>query len=269
MPSVILVILEQPAAAPRLLHAAATLADLVEGATVHALIVRTPPEATIMPTEEVLTTQRAAKLRAQETSRAAALISALEAWRRRTNHPAQLEDMEGDAGELVAQRGAAADFIVIARSEGHMTGADRPAMRTALFTTDRPVLLVPPGTEAPFGRSVAIAWRDDGRAVKAVLPVLRLLTAAAQVHLLQGVRDGAQDLPVPAVFGDHGVAAQMHVLQIGDGAFGQALLEKAHALGADLLVMGAYGHNPLRELIFGGVTRHMLDHADLPVLMRH
>jgi nucleotide-binding universal stress UspA family protein len=42
-----------------------------------------------------------------------------------------------------------------------------------------------------------------------------------------------------------------------------------HALGADMLVMGAYAHSPLREMIFGGVTRYMLDHADLPVLMRH
>ena len=119
------------------------------------------------------------------------------------------------------------------------------------------------------GASIAIAWRDDGRAIKAVLPALRLLTGADQVHLLQGVRDGTHERPVPAVFQEHGVAAQMHVLPIGDGAFGQMLLDKAHALGADLLVMGAYGHNPLREMIFGGVTRHMLEHADLPVLMRH
>jgi nucleotide-binding universal stress UspA family protein len=47
------------------------------------------------------------------------------------------------------------------------------------------------------------------------------------------------------------------------------LLDKAHDLSADLMVMGAYAHSPLRELVLGGVTRHMLAHADLPVLMRH
>ena len=51
--------------------------------------------------------------------------------------------------------------------------------------------------------------------------------------------------------------------------FGQALLNKAHELGADMLVMGAYAHSPLREALLGGVMRHMLAHADLPVLMRH
>ena len=57
------------------------------------------------------------------------------------------------------------------------------------------------------------------------------------------------------MFREHGIAAQMDVLPIGDGAFGQALLDKAHELGADLLVTGAYHHSPLREMFFGGVTR--------------
>jgi nucleotide-binding universal stress UspA family protein len=59
------------------------------------------------------------------------------------------------------------------------------------------------------------------------------------------------------------------VLPLGSGPFGQTLLHKAHELGADLLVMGAHAHSPLRELILGGVTRFMLGHADLPVLLRH
>ena len=53
------------------------------------------------------------------------------------------------------------------------------------------------------------------------------------------------------------------------GRSAQALLDTAHRLSADLLVMGAYAHSPLRELILGGVTQYMLDHADLPVFMRH
>jgi nucleotide-binding universal stress UspA family protein len=269
MSGVILAYLDQPATAPTLLRVAAHLADLLGGANVHALIVRTPPEATIMPTEEVLTTQQADRIRARESARAADLTAAFEAWRPQANHPAYLAEVEALAGEIIAERGAAADFVVVDRPGGHQHGSDQPAIHAALAATDRPILVVPPEATVPFGRNVAIAWRDDGRVVKAVLPALRLLSGAAQVNVLQGVRDGAQHLPVPAVFQDHGIAAQMHVLPIGDGAFGQALLDKAHALGADLLVMGAYHHNPLREMMFGGVTRYMLDHADLPVLMRH
>jgi nucleotide-binding universal stress UspA family protein len=269
MLGVILAYLDQPVAAPTLLRAAGCLADLISGAEVHALIVRTPPESTIMPTEEVLPAAKAGRIRAQEEARAAALTSLFEDWRREAKRTAHLADVEAIAGEAVAQHGAAADFVVIGRPDRHKPGTDLPAIHAALAATDRPILVVPPAATVPFGRSVAVAWRDDGRAVKAVLPALRLLSEAAQVNVLQGVRDGTQHLPVPAVFREHGIAAQMHVMPIGDGAFGQALLDKAHALGADMLVMGAYYHSPLREMIFGGVTRYMLDHADLPVLMRH
>ena len=74
---------------------------------------------------------------------------------------------------------------------------------------------------------------------------------------------------MPAILAEHGIAAELHALPIGAGPFGAALLDKAHELGADMLVMGAYQHSPLRELLLGGVTRHMLAHADLPVLLRH
>jgi nucleotide-binding universal stress UspA family protein len=105
--------------------------------------------------------------------------------------------------------------------------------------------------------------------VKAVIPALRMLAGAEQVHLLTGVREGAATPSVPPVFEDHGIAARLHVLPIGKAPFGRMLLEKAHELGADMLVMGAYAHSPLREMIFGGVTRYMIEHADIPVLMRH
>jgi nucleotide-binding universal stress UspA family protein len=129
--------------------------------------------------------------------------------------------------------------------------------------------VVPPGRVAAFGKRVAIAWRDDTRAAKAVLPALRCLGRAEQVHVLAGVRQGAEHPALPQVLLDHGIKAEMHVLQIGPGAFGQALLIRAHELGSDMLVMGAYAHSRLREALLGGVTRYMLAHADLPVLMRH
>ena len=108
MSGVILAYLDQPATAPTLLRVAAHLADLLGGANVHALIVRTPPEATIMPTEEVLTTQQADRIRARESARAADLTAAFEAWRPQANHPAYLAEVEALAGEIIAERGAAA-----------------------------------------------------------------------------------------------------------------------------------------------------------------
>jgi nucleotide-binding universal stress UspA family protein len=102
-----------------------------------------------------------------------------------------------------------------------------------------------------------------------VLPALRCLGGAERVHVLAGVRQGAAEPALPQILIDHGLDAELHLLPIGPGPFGRALLDKAHELGADMLVMGAYAHSPLREALLGGVTRYMLAHADLPLLMRH
>ena len=120
-----------------------------------------------------------------------------------------------------------------------------------------------------MGRCIAIAWRDEKRAVRAVLPALRWLAAAEKVHLLIGIRADAARPTMPRILLEHGIRAELHVLSLGSEPFGQTLLDKAQQLSADMLVMGAYAHSPLRELILGGVTRYMLTHADMPVLMRH
>ena len=179
--------------------------------------------------------------------------------------------MVGSGGErptIIGERGSRADLIVAGQPLEDDRLA-RQAFSAALFGTDRPVLLVPPGSTADFGRRVAIAWRDEKGAVKAVIPVLRWLAGAEQVHVLMGVRDGRPEPGMPRILLEHGISAELHVLPIGSEPFGQTLLNAVHQLSADMLVMGAYVHSPLRELILGGVTRYMLDHADLPVLMRH
>lgn len=182
-------------------------------------------------------------------------------------------ETEGGTTDIVAQWGRRADAIVVGRPRRE-DWLSREALRMALFGTDRPILMVPPTAAMPeegaaFGRSIAIAWRDEKPALRAVLPALRWFSGAERMHLLVGVRDTARRVGVPSVLPEHGLTASLHVLPIRPGPFGQTLLDKAHELSADLMVMGAYAHSPLRELVLGGVTRHMLTHADLPVLMRH
>jgi nucleotide-binding universal stress UspA family protein len=170
----------------------------------------------------------------------------------------------------VEARGSRADFVVAAQPGPEDARPARDAFRTALFRTERPLLMVPPGgASAGFGRRVAIAWRDDAGTLRALVPAIPLLAGAEDVHLLAGVRAGAATPAVPPVLVEHGVAATLHVLTIDSSPFGETLLGRAHALGADLLVMGAYAHSPLRDLTLGGMTRTILARADLPVLMRH
>jgi nucleotide-binding universal stress UspA family protein len=266
---VILTVLDQPAVAGALLGASHRLGQLCQAKRINALLVRSPPEALLALSEEVLTSRREADLREVEAERARAVRTIFDAWAAALPPGLATDwiDIDGISELIVEERGRRADWIVIERPYDY--GTSWQALRAAMFATDRPVLLVPPDCTVDFGRRIAIAWRDDERATKAVLAAVRCLAQCEQVYVLAGTRDDAPKPQVPAILLEHGITAELHVLKIHEAPFGAALLRKAHELAADMLVMGAYQHSPLRELLLGGVTRHIMGHADLPVLLRH
>ncbi len=271
MTGVILAFLAQPEAAEAVLLSTERLAALCGAARVNGLAIRLPPIETILPSEEVLTLHREARIREREGRRVDALRAAFDGWAAALPGGGPVTewfDVEAAAADALKEYGSRSDVIVLERP-GDAT--ERQAVDGALFDAERPVLMVPTKTApAPFGRRVAVAWRDDPRTVKAVLAALRFLGAIEHIDVIAGVRDGAAAPLLPAIFEEHGKPAVLHPMPLpAKGAFGAALLAKAHALGADMLVMGAFAHNPLHNLILGGVTNHMLAHADLPVFMRH
>jgi nucleotide-binding universal stress UspA family protein len=269
MAEVILVALRRPEMAKTLLRAALRIAALMGGARLHVLAVREPIEVSALAAEALVAeADSAVQARQHEQQRVNALRSSFEQWMENSGADAQWSDAEGSASAIIGEWGSRADLIVAGQPLENDRLA-RQAFSAALFGADRPLLLVPAGSATEFGRLVAIAWRDEKRAVKAVIPALRWLAGAGQVHVLIGTRERAPTPEMPRVLQEHGISAELHVLPIGSEPFGQTLLNAAHHLGADMLVMGAYAHSPLRELILGGVTRYMLQHADLPLLMRH
>jgi nucleotide-binding universal stress UspA family protein len=272
MSGVILAVPDRPEVALRVLAAAARLAELTRSGRINVLAIRTPPLSTIVPSEEVLTATRERRIRNEESQRANTLKQIFESWYRTSLAPSvtvEWADKEGLADLLVDEWGQRADFIVLKRPMDHQLDQERRAVHAALFDTGRPMLVVPPETSpAPFGRRIAVAWRDDGRTIKAVLSGLRCAAQAEEIHVLAGTRAASQPPRLPDIFEEHAITAELHTLPImGHQAFGETLLRTAHQLGADMLVMGAFAH-PVRSLILGGVTRYMLAHADLPVLMR-
>jgi nucleotide-binding universal stress UspA family protein len=274
MASVILAVVEHPQVADRTLAGAGTLAELTGAARMNVLAIRIPPLETIVLGEEILSREAQLRIRADEQVRVAALREIFEAWApamRERGIAAEWHEVEQRADAAVAEWGCRADFVVLKRPWWCNPTPDRQAIHAALFDTDRPVLVVPPERPpAPFGRRVAIAWREDKRTIRAVLAALRWLGRAERIYVLAGVREGAQPPGLPDILAEHGLSAELHVLELpSQRAFGEMLLETAHGLGADMLVQGAYVRSPLRRLILGGVTGYMLTHADLPVLMRY
>ena len=94
---------------------------------------------------------------------------------------------------------------------------------------------------------------------------LDLLRKARTVHVLCANRPA----DMPAVLEEHDIPAELHTVPDGDDTAAARILQAAHGIGADFLVMGAFAHGEWREMMFGGVTRTMLAEADLPLFMRH
>jgi nucleotide-binding universal stress UspA family protein len=168
----------------------------------------------------------------------------------------------------VVMHGRLADLIVIARPLTGLDPAVHAALNAALFASGHPVLV--PGREAASAdfRRIMIAWNGSAEAARAVTAALPFLTEATQVTIAAPPAETdarpAQDLA--EYLACHGIGAEITVLAHSRAA-GESLLEASRPF--DLLVMGAYTHSRLWQLILGGVTRHMLEDAPLPLLMAH
>jgi nucleotide-binding universal stress UspA family protein len=140
----------------------------------------------------------------------------------------------------------------------------------------RPVLVVPYiGAPATTGRRVVIAWNGGREAARAVGDALPLLRRAETVWALSIGRDAGETATSPTselarFLADHGIRATPRELIAGDDiSASDLLLSMLSDLGADLLVMGCYGHSRMREVVLGGMTRGILRHMTVPVLMSH
>lgn len=183
----------------------------------------------------------------------------------------------GTEGE-VAEQFRLADLIV---SGGPAAGWDEflPATLSDRLTIEsgRPVLLVPRGPlREHLGQRVLVAWNGSREAARALYDALPLLASAGHLSILRIVDAPTVDdadrrslARVGRMLERHGIKARLEATGTAGGDLGATLLAAAHAEKADLLVMGCYGHSPLREFVLGGATRHVLHHMDLAVLMSH
>ncbi len=195
--------------------------------------------------------------------------------------PAWREDDAGAGAvaDRVLEYARAVDLVAVSQDDpdwpgsGHLDVAERLIMESG-----RPVLVVPnAGTFESVGRRVLVTWNARREAARAVFDALPILRRASEVRVVwvnpQSEREKALDIPAADIcdaLARHGVACQAteQVAPRGTGV-GDTLAACARDFGADLMVMGCYGHTRLRELVFGGASRHALSHMTLPVLMSH
>src|SRR6516165_6220482 len=176
---------------------------------------------------------------------------------------------EGDA--FVGSHGRVFDVIVMSRSGRNRSGLRNRAINTGLFESGRPILLAPPSPPAQIGTNVLIAWNRSTEQARATALAMPLLQKADRVVVLTVI--GGTEVPGPSAeqvihyLQRNGIAAEPMKVSLDGKNTGQTILAAAQSTGCDLLIKGAYTQSRLRQMIFGGATRHVLENAEIPVLL--
>lgn len=183
---------------------------------------------------------------------------------------------------LIAQRARYADLVVLPRPYGGTDGntkhdrENEAIVEAALFNANTPVLILPDDTAYPEQlNNIVIAWNDSAEALRAARAALPLLKAAKNVCI--AIIDPPAHSPersdpggaLAQMLARHGVRAEVSVLARTLPRISDTLNSYVQDKAAQMIVMGAYGHSRFREAIMGGATRHMLEHAQVPVFMAH
>ena len=226
-----------------------------------------------------LTAQPGLWTAATDPSQGESLHAAFEDAVRRRSLSAEWRAVNGHPTDAAAMHGRYADLIILGQID---TGDDQSPLRQprpeeVALRVGRPTLIVPDiGAREPIGQRVLVAWDASREATRAVNDALPLLAAASSVTVLtvDPERNANSHGEVPGAdialhLARHGVAAAVETTVSAGIDIGDVLLSRASDLVADLMVMGAYGHSRVRELILGGATRTVLASMTVPVLMAH
>jgi nucleotide-binding universal stress UspA family protein len=190
-------------------------------------------------------------------------------WRMATGFPS----------ETTAVHGRYADLVVLGQidPDDGLASLVRPVPQEVALAIGRPILTVPyAGKFAEIGRRVLVGWDAGREATRAINDALPLLAAAQSVTVLaidpESGFSGHGEVPgadIALHLARHGVKATIERTVSARIGAGETLLSRASDLDADLLVMGAYAHSRVRELLLGGATRTVLESMTVPVLMSH
>jgi nucleotide-binding universal stress UspA family protein len=182
-----------------------------------------------------------------------------------------LEDaLEGDY--FVGSYGRVFDVTVLGRPGNDPHGPHMSTLEASLFESGRPCLIASPSPPATIGDNILVAWNCSTEQARATAFAMPLLLRAKQVTVLT-----VEGATVPGPTGEqiarylqlNGIPATALTRRAQGQTAGEVILAHAKSLGCDLIVKGAYTQSRLRQMIFGGTTRHILANAQLPVLTAH
>ena len=215
-------------------------------------------------------------LEEQGRERAARARKRYEAWRDAQPgrpRPTAWSEHEGLLEAVLERHGRLADLLVLRHPDPRAPETER-AFDAGVFSTGRPCLLVRERAPESLLHHVVVAWNGSLEGTRALAGAMPLLWAAERVSIFSASRpdrddDGDHGAELARALVRHGIEAHRIPMPAAPESVGAALVQTTAAIGASLLVMGAYTHSRVRQQFLGGVTRHVLAHAEVPVLMAH
>jgi nucleotide-binding universal stress UspA family protein len=181
------------------------------------------------------------------------------------------------ADEDIADRALYADLVLIGPQAARNEELQQRVIDGALFQSPTPVLVNASGKTLQFASKVILlAWDSSEEAARAAQQSIDLLQAAGKVHVTivdplapQSVNGKQPGADIAVFLARHGVNVGVDCIASGGRLVDETLRQHAVDIGADIIVMGAYSHLRLRERLFGGVTRSMLEDSDIPLFLAH
>ena len=184
---------------------------------------------------------------------------------------ASWREEDGRQNAVVGMTGRVYDLILVEQPE-KLASIAEATLEDALFESGRPVMMVPKVIAPHLGETIAIAWNGSTETALTVAVSMPFLKQAREVVV---VAVGPQHMPEPGPTGEelarslegHGLHVSLRAAFGRQRAMGESFLKEAMAAGADLLLKGAYTQSRIRQMIFGGATRHIIMEAKIPVIM--
>lgn len=172
----------------------------------------------------------------------------------------------------VASHARVFDVTVLGRPMNGAGGPRLSLLETVVFEGGRPIVITPPDPPTTLGDNVVIAWNcstETARTTALAMPVLHQAKRVTVLTVEEGTVPGPTGAEMARTLRINGIDAEPVTISAKSKTAGEAILDFAENLNADLLVKGAYTQSRLRQMIFGGATSHILAAARLPVFMAH
>jgi nucleotide-binding universal stress UspA family protein len=167
--------------------------------------------------------------------------------------------------------GRAYDLIVMPQP-GALPKMPESVFETALFDSGRPVLVVPPRFAGVVGKKVLFAWNGSTESARAISLAMPMMSRAEAIDVLSvdgAMVPGPSSAEIAESLRSHGLNVTSQHVKPGTRTAGQTIVDTAISGGCDLIVKGAYTQSRLRQMIFGGMTRHLILHSPMPVLFSY